>query len=48
VIGHTPFGRFGKVEELMGVTLFLASNRASGFITGVSIPVDGGYLAHNI
>jgi len=48
VIGHTPFGRFGQVEELMGVTLFLASNNASGFITGVSIPVDGGYLAHNI
>jgi NAD(P)-dependent dehydrogenase (short-subunit alcohol dehydrogenase family) len=48
VIAHTPFGRFGKVEELMGVTLFLASTRASGFITGVSIPVDGGYLAHNI
>jgi len=48
VIHHTPFGRFGKVEELMGATLFLASNNASGFITGVSIPVDGGYLAHNI
>ena len=48
VIGHTPFGRFGKVEELMGVTLLLASNNASGFVTGVSIPVDGGYLAHNI
>jgi NAD(P)-dependent dehydrogenase (short-subunit alcohol dehydrogenase family) len=48
VIHHTPFGRFGKVEELAGATLFLASNRASGFVTGVSIPVDGGYLAHNI
>jgi NAD(P)-dependent dehydrogenase (short-subunit alcohol dehydrogenase family) len=48
VIHHTPFGRFGKVEELMGATLFLASNEASSFVTGVSIPVDGGYLAHNI
>lgn len=48
VIHHTPFGRFGEVEELMGATLFLASNKASGFVTGVSIPVDGGYLAHNI
>jgi NAD(P)-dependent dehydrogenase (short-subunit alcohol dehydrogenase family) len=48
VIHHTPFGRFGEVEELMGATLFLSSNKASGFITGVSIPVDGGYLAHNI
>lgn len=48
VIDHTPFGRFGKPEELMGATLFLASNKASGFVTGVSIPVDGGYLAYNI
>ncbi len=48
VIGHTPFGRFGKVEELMGVTLFLASSKASGFVTGATIPVDGGYLAYNI
>ena len=48
VIRHTPFGRFGNVEELMGATLFLASDKASGFVTGVSIPVDGGYLAHNI
>ena len=48
VIHHTPFGRFGEVEELMGATIFLASDKASGFITGVSIPVDGGYLAHNI
>ena len=48
VIDHTPFGRFGEVDELMGATLFLASDRASGFVTGVSIPVDGGYLAHNI
>ena len=48
VIDHTPFGRFGKPEELAGATLFLASEKASGFVTGVSIPVDGGYLIHNI
>jgi NAD(P)-dependent dehydrogenase (short-subunit alcohol dehydrogenase family) len=48
VIQHTPFGRFGEADELVGVTLFLASNKASGFVTGVSIPVDGGYLAFNI
>lgn len=48
VINHTPYGRFGDVQELAGATLFLASNKASGFVTGVSIPVDGGYLAHNI
>ncbi len=48
VIAHTPFGRFGKAEELAGVVLWLSSNRASGFVTGVTIPVDGGYLVHNI
>ena len=48
VLHHTPFGRFGDVAELAGATVFLASQKASGFITGVSIPVDGGYLVHNI
>lgn len=44
VISRTPYGRFGDVEELAGATLFLASQKASGFVTGVSIPVDGGFL----
>jgi len=48
IIARTPFGRFGDPEELAGATLFLASEKASGFVTGVSIPVDGGYLVHNI
>jgi len=48
VINHTPYGRFGEAEELVGATLFLASDKASGFVTGISIPVDGGYLAFNI
>ena len=48
IIAHTPFGRFGETEELIGATLFLASSKASGFVTGISIPVDGGYLAYNI
>ena len=48
VINHTPVGRFGEAEELIGATLFLASYKASGFVTGISIPVDGGYLAFNI
>jgi NAD(P)-dependent dehydrogenase (short-subunit alcohol dehydrogenase family) len=48
VIAHTPFRRFGDPRELAGATLFLASSKASGFVTGVSIPVDGGYLAFNI
>ncbi|AEJ18238.1 SDR family oxidoreductase [Gracilinema caldarium] len=48
IIARTPFGRFGKNEELVGATIFLCSDQASGFITGVSIPVDGGFLVDNI
>lgn len=48
IIAHTPFSRFGETTELAGALLFLASERASGFVTGISIPVDGGYLIHNI
>jgi NAD(P)-dependent dehydrogenase (short-subunit alcohol dehydrogenase family) len=48
IISHTPFGRFGDPVELSGAVLFLASNKASGFVTGVCIPVDGGFLVHSI
>ena len=48
IIKRTPYGRFGEAAELAGALLFLASPRASGFITGVSIPVDGGFLVDNI
>jgi NAD(P)-dependent dehydrogenase (short-subunit alcohol dehydrogenase family) len=48
VIEHTPMKRFGRARELAGAVLFLANSRASGFVTGVTIPVDGGYLVHNI
>jgi NAD(P)-dependent dehydrogenase (short-subunit alcohol dehydrogenase family) len=48
IIARTPWGRFGDVSELAGATLFLASTNASGFVTGVSIPVDGGYLVNSI
>ena len=48
VIDRTPYKRFGDIDELAGATLFLASNKAAGFVTGISVPVDGGYLIHNI
>jgi NAD(P)-dependent dehydrogenase (short-subunit alcohol dehydrogenase family) len=48
VIERTPFGRFGEPAELAGALLFLASPRAAGFVTGVCIPVDGGFLVDNI
>jgi NAD(P)-dependent dehydrogenase (short-subunit alcohol dehydrogenase family) len=48
IIAHTPYGRFGETEELAGAFLFLASSKAAGFVTGVSLAVDGGYLIDNI
>ena len=48
VISRTPFGRFGEASELSGATIFLCSQEASGFITGICIPVDGGFLVDNI
>ena len=48
VTDRTPFGRFGDVAELAGATLFLAAKEASGFVTGVTIPVDGGFMIDNI
>jgi 2-deoxy-D-gluconate 3-dehydrogenase len=44
VLARTAAGRWGKPEDLAGVAVFLAS-RASDFITGTSITVDGGYAA---
>jgi NAD(P)-dependent dehydrogenase (short-subunit alcohol dehydrogenase family) len=44
VIAHTPVADFGKPEELQGVCLWLASD-AARFVTGVTVPVDGGFLA---
>lgn len=48
IIDRTPFGRFGTMDDIEGATVFLASERASGFVTGVTLPVDGGYLTDNI
>ena len=44
---RTPMGRFGKVEELVGAAVFLASNAAS-FVTGHVLVVDGGFLASGV
>ncbi|MFM7102681.1 MAG: SDR family oxidoreductase [Verrucomicrobiota bacterium] len=46
--GHTPMRRFGRAEELVGAAVFLASPRASSFVTGIDLPVDGGFLSQTI
>lgn len=45
VVGDHPWGRLGETDEIAKAALFLASDEAS-FITGVILPVDGGYTAH--
>lgn len=47
IIAGTPMGRFGEPEELVGSTLFLVSDKAAGFITGVVLPIDGGFSAYS-
>ena len=47
VIAHTPMQRFGNPDDLMAAVVFLASEGAR-FVTGVTVPVDGGYLSQNI
>jgi NAD(P)-dependent dehydrogenase (short-subunit alcohol dehydrogenase family) len=47
IIGRTPMGRVGHVDELVGCAIFLASD-ASSFVTGQVFPVDGGFLAKGI
>ena len=47
-VERTPFGRFGVPEEVVGACLFLASPTAAAFVTGVVLPVDGGYLVDNV
>ena len=47
ILAATPMGRFGEAEELIGTLLFLVNNDAAGFITGVVIPIDGGFSAYS-
>ena len=46
ILAATPMGRFGETEELAGGLLFLLNDRAAGFITGIVLPIDGGFSAY--
>ena len=45
VIAHTPAGRFGEASELLGCVEWLLDDEKAGFVTGITVPVDGGFLA---
>ena len=47
ILAATPQKRFGEVSDLIGTLLWLVSDEASGFVTGVIIPVDGGFNAYS-
>ena len=48
IMRHTPMNRFGESAELIGAAVFLASSRASSFVTGSILTVDGGFTAMTI
>lgn len=47
ILAATPMNRFGEAEELNGTLLYLLNNDAAGFVTGVCIPIDGGFSAYS-
>jgi len=47
ILAATPMGRFGEAEELLGALYFLVDEKASSFVTGIVIPVDGGFSAYS-
>ncbi|EJL39098.1 dehydrogenase of unknown specificity, short-chain alcohol dehydrogenase [Brevibacillus sp. CF112] len=47
IITATPMKRFGQPEDLLGTLLWLADESYSGFVTGITVPVDGGFMAYS-
>lgn len=47
ILAATPMGRFGEIQEIMGAVKLLLSEEDAGFITGVVIPIDGGFNAYS-
>ena len=47
ILAATPLGRFGEADELLGAVLFLLCDEAASFITGVVLPIDGGFSAYS-
>ncbi|SET16101.1 NAD(P)-dependent dehydrogenase, short-chain alcohol dehydrogenase family [Salinibacillus kushneri] len=47
IISHTPMKRFGDPKDLLGTLIWLVDNHMSGFVTGITVPVDGGFMAYS-
>lgn len=47
VMHHTPMERFGEAKELLGSVMWLLDDEKAGFVTGITVAVDGGFLAHS-
>ncbi|MFJ7938769.1 SDR family oxidoreductase [Peribacillus sp. NPDC096622] len=47
IINSTPMKRFGQPEDLLGTLLWLVDESYSGFVTGITVPVDGGFMAYS-
>lgn len=47
ILSQTPMGRFGEPEELLGTVKYLLDDEQSGFVTGIVVPVDGGFSAYS-
>lgn len=47
ILAATPMGRFGKAEELLGAVEFLTDDQKAAFVTGVVLPIDGGFSAYS-
>lgn len=47
ILQATPMRRFGEIDELVGATLFLLNEKASSFITGICLPIDGGFSSYS-
>lgn len=47
IMMHTPMRRFGEPADLLGTLIWLADNSMSGFVTGITVPVDGGFMAYS-
>lgn len=47
IMNHTPMARFGEAKELLGCVTWLLDDEKAAFVTGITVPVDGGFLAHS-